>query len=690
MANDMMPEEYSEFLNDVMLEAGHTGEPQHACFFRIYAELAAENGDCVDLSYAPARKDGRDGYQLDGYAVDPERGELHLAICDFRPEAEIESLVQADINKLFKRVENFFTRSLSAEFIQNLEETSPAFEAAYTIREAANSIRRVRVIIFSNGRLASRKKGVDSKEVEGRAFTYNLLDFGRYVDISHSRSGSEPIEIDFTELDEEPLTCLKAHAAGEGYESYLIAMPGTLLAKIYGLYGARLLEQNVRTFLQARTKVNRGIINTIQQAPEMFFAYNNGLTATAAGITTGETSDGRLAITSIENLQIVNGGQTTASILYARDKHSADLSKVYVQVKLSVVDPEKVEEVVPKISRFANTQNRISEADFFSSHPFHVEMEKISRRLSAPAREGAFAATKWFYERARGQYKDQKAYGTAAARKKFEAEFPKDQVLLKTDIAKSVLSFEGAPHQVSQGAQKCFLSFAETIGKKWEESPDSFGEAYFKDVVAMTLVFRWTDRMVSRADWYIEDKGYKANIVTYTVAWLASRIEAGTMSIDLDRIWNEQEPGEELKAALEVIAPAVAKCIKDAPSSVKNISEYAKRPACWFAVQKLDIDLGVDLSRAAVDRSEAKERKKERRAAKKLDNDVEFDTQLIELVKHAAAIRELALSGQALSPKSDAALGKLMKGNLVLTKGEKNALKFLLKNLRDSGFEIPS
>ena len=125
-----------------------------------------------------------------------------------------------------------------------------------------------------------------AKEVDGRAFTYNLLDFTRYVDIRGSQNGSEPIEIDFSELGDEPLQCIQAHTGGGGYASYLIAMPGELLAKIYGLYGPRLLEQNVRTFLQARTKVNRGIIETISQTPEMFFAYNNGLTATASELNT--------------------------------------------------------------------------------------------------------------------------------------------------------------------------------------------------------------------------------------------------------------------------------------------------------------------------------------------------------------------------------------------------------------------
>src|SRR5262249_54769656 len=149
-------------------------------------------------------------------------------------------------------------------------------------------------------------------------------------------------------------------------------------------------------------KVNRGIIETASTEPEMFFAYNNGITATASKIEVISSSDGACGIKSISDLQIVNGGQTTASVLYAKDRSGADLDRVLVPMKLSVIERERIDETVPKISRFANTQNKISEADFFSSHGFHVKMEQISRRLVAPAKPGFLSGSKWFYERARG------------------------------------------------------------------------------------------------------------------------------------------------------------------------------------------------------------------------------------------------------------------------------------------------
>ena len=376
MSNDYLQAAYEEFWEDILLDALTTGELQATAFFYAYAHVAAENGDCGDLECSHVRKEGSHGYQIDGYALDVERRELVIAVSDFRSSDELQTLNLSNLGFLFRRGERFLENSLKSDFVSRLEETSADFQVAHLICENAQLIERVRFIVFSNARLVARKRQVETKRNGGRILSFSVLDFSRYVDIIESRSGSEPIDIDLAELNGQAIPCIRAFSGGDDYESYLIALPGTLVAEIYSMYGARLLEQNVRTFLQARTKVNRGIINTINDRPDMFFAYNNGLTATASGITTAQLPNGGLGLEGVSNLQIVNGGQTTASILYARDRNKADLSSVYLQMKLSVVKPEMLKDIVPRISRFANTQNRINEADFFASHPFHVEMEE--------------------------------------------------------------------------------------------------------------------------------------------------------------------------------------------------------------------------------------------------------------------------------------------------------------------------
>ena len=683
---------YDELWQNILLNAQTTGELQATAFFETFAAVAAENGDCCDLECSHARKEGPNGYQIDGYALDVERSEFVLAVSDFRSSDELQSLNLANLGVLFRRGERFFENSLKSDFVSRLEETSDDFQVAHLILANADFIKRVRFIVFSNARLVARKRQVETKKTGGRILNFSVLDFSRYVDIIESRTGSEPIDIDIGELNGRAIPCIKAFSGGDDYESYLVVLPGTLVAEIYSKYGARLLEQNVRTFLQARTKVNRGIINTISDRPDMFFAYNNGLTATASGIRTAPLPDGGLGLAEVSNLQIVNGGQTTASILYARERNSSDLSSVYVQMKLSVVKPGMVEDAVPKISRFANTQNRISEADFFASHPFHLEMEKVSRRLTAPPKDGALHGSRWFYERARGQYKDEQGYMREGERKRFQLQYPKDQLVLKTDVSKYELTFECKPHLVSQGAQKAFLAFADEISNRWEKDAKQLGEGYFKDLISKAIVFRWTDRAIGASEWYRSDRGYKAQIVTYTVAWVVSQVRQELDSeIDLRRIWSRQAVPEALAQALSAAAPLVAAVIKDAPESVRNISEYAKHQGCWRAVQnKVSMTLPADIGSCLIDRDDRKQIRKDDRSDKRIVDEIELDMLLLNLIPHLDDIRKAADRNSLLSPSGDRAMNKLSSGRVNLTKSEKKAMREMLIRLDDVGVELPS
>jgi len=688
-----LEEAFDRFWEDLMFEAEASAEPQAAVFFQLYGKLAAENGDCIDLTYAPARNDGRGGYQVDGFAMDRDRGDLFLAISDFRSERELQTLNAAHVDALFDRVRRFCELAVNASFIQAVDETSPSFQAAWPIYDGRSHIKRIRVVAFSNARLSTRRKPEMTGEVLGVPFVCSVLDFARYASILGAKGGAEPIEIDVTSVNGSPLPCLPAHSIDGEHTSYLVAVPGAFLAEIYGLYGAKLLEQNVRTFLQARTKVNTGIIRTLETAPEMFFAYNNGLTATAAGITTASLPGGGLGISSIDNLQIVNGGQTTASILYANDSQRkdrrADLSRVFVQMKLSVVNPDRLEEVVPLISRFANTQNKISEADFFSSHPIHLVLERISRKHFAPPKAGSLSGSKWFYERARGQYRDQLAYGSQGERKKFELEFPRDQFIDKTDLAKFEVTFECRPHVVSRGAQKCFLDYAEKIGKEWEASEARFDEHWFRNIVAEAIIFRGVDKLVARSDWYQQDRGYKAQIVTYSIAWLVRHIRDRGQEIDLDVIWRRQELPVEIASAIAQIAPQVAVSIKDAPPAMKNVGEYCKQQTCWMAVAASRYVFDDQLDGLLIDHDEAEQLRKTALAARKVNQDIDFDQVLVAMLTDTQPYLSFARSHRLLTPKSDAAIKRLTRGDIRLPASERNALKYMVEKMAKAGFELP-
>lgn len=685
-----LQQEFEVLREDILLEAEARGVFQQEAFFELYAASASDNGDTIDLEYAHSHKEGgRRPYRIDGYGFDTDRGTLYLAICDYRDGTKLESINNDRLTSAFKQASAFFENACSSAFINSIEETSPAFAAAYPIYSARELIKRVRIILFSNARLATKRPPQLGEQIGRLPIIYSVLDATRYFEIQKSFQRPESIEVNIAEIAGEPIACLKASTNTEEHQSYLLAIPGPVLAEVYGLYGARLLEQNVRTYLQAKTKVNKGILETIKKTPEMFFAYNNGLTATASAVKVEMLEDGQLGIAAIHNLQIVNGGQTTASILYAKDVANSPLDRVYVQMKLSVVPSAHIEQVVPKISRYANTQNRISEADFFSSHPFHLQMERHSRTITAPPQNGAMTGDKWFYERARGQYRDGTAYASVAEKRKFQLEFPKDKLIEKTDLAKYFLSFERKPYIVSRGAQKAFMAFADQIAKAWKSAPTEFNELWYRNACAMGLVFRWTDKHVASSEWYKDDRGYKSQTVAYTLSWITEEIDRlGKASLNWGQIWNTQSVPDELQELIISLAPQIAVAIRNTSANVRNVGEYCKLESCWQNIRTSEFKVQAIPNHLVLDASEMTQEKKEGKSSARIDSEIDFDILLHTLVPKAEIIRRTAEQHTLLSPKADRALQKIGSGNLSLTRPDRNAVKLLVKRMAGEGMPV--
>lgn len=407
-------------------------------------------------------------------------------------------------------------------------------------------------------------------------------------------------------------------------------MPGEILAALYGKHGARLLEQNVRSFLQARGKVNKGIRTTILNEPGMFFAYNNGITATAQEVEMEQGADG-LEIVRIKDLQIVNGGQTTASLFHTKRRDKAALNGVFVQMKLSVISPEDSDIVVPRISEYANTQNRVNAADFFSNHPFHVRMEEFSRRIWAPAHSGAQRETKWFYERARGQYADAQSKLTPGEQKRFKAEYPKPQMFTKTDIAKFENIWDDHPKWVNLGAQKNFARYASRTGKVWMQNQDGYNELYFRRVVARAIIFRWTEKMVSGEPWY--NGGYRANIVAYAIAAINLLSKQADKVVDFQKCWNIQEVDEELGEALRKAAKFINDDISQPPQGISNISEWCKKDSCWDRIQgkidQLESDMSLTFFKNLVGADKQKAEQQQAKKTQQIDDGIDAQRKVL-------------------------------------------------------------
>lgn len=644
------PEFFHDFRQELMAGAEAHGTFQLSEFMEAFSTELIETGfiEGFELCHYRAQR----GMRVDGYWFNDE-GALDLFVADFDSRDELQSLTQTDVNAAFKRVESFFEASLSKRLFDDLDETTPEYGLSRQISDRKALIRKVNFFLVSERALSDRIQSIEGRQVSYIEATYHIWDISRLQRQHSSRGHKEALDIDFKEEFGSGLNSLPAHLGSGAYQSYLIVMPGEVLATLYGKHGARLLEQNVRSFLQARGKVNKGIRTTILNEPEMFFAYNNGITATAQKVEVEQGNAG-LEIVRIIDLQIVNGGQTTASLFHTKRRDKASLDGVFVQMKLSVISPEDSEIVVPRISEYANTQNRVNAADFFSNHPFHVRMEEFSRRIWAPAHSGATRETKWFYERARGQYADALSKLSPGEQKSFKAWFPKPQMFTKTDIAKFENVWDDHPKWVNLGAQKNFARYAARIGKTWTKSQDSFNELYFRRAIARAIIFRWTEKTVSGEPWY--NGGYRANIVAYAIASINELCKRADKVVNFQRCWNTQEVYEELAEALRKAAKFVNDDISNPPHGISNISEWCKKDLCWERIQgridQLESNISSSFFRTLIGADEQNAENKQAKKTQQIDDGIDAQRKVLEVpAQKWSIIRQVGIEKRFLSEK---------------------------------------
>lgn len=470
----------AEFFDDLRAEISAGGEALgvdlRTQFVSVFGEELSASGFVEELQPCIYRAT-QGGMEVDGYWYDEEENILSLFIADYKTRKKIETLTKTEMTAIFKRLSNFFEQSWRGKLADKLEISSDEWALAKLIERVFPSLLKVNLVIISERIISERIKDIEQESINGIPVYFHLWDLSRLYLQSLAGGQREAIELDFSEaFDGNPgRPCLPARVDGDALESYLAVVPGKLLAELYEKYGSRLLEQNVRAFLQARGNVNKGIRRTILNEPDMFFVYNNGLVATAKKIGVISNESGKF-IRNVTDLQIVNGGQTTASLFHTKRKDKTSLDKIFVQMKLTIIDDQRSEEVVGFIAEYANTQNKINAADFFSNSPFNMRMEEFSRRILAPAKPGLPRATKWFYERTRGQYAEAMAKLSKIEKNKFQALYPKRQMFTKEDLAKYEHIWTGFPYLVSRGRQKNYKPFVEKVDREWKQSESDFNE----------------------------------------------------------------------------------------------------------------------------------------------------------------------------------------------------------------------
>lgn len=535
--------------------------------------------------------------KINGYGIPEEDSRLDVFTTIYLGLADqVPTVNTSDVNTAFRKLERFVGKARDGLY-EHLDPASDMYLMAEHIHHTRDQIDRVCFYIFTNALLAQRKKKERKPDVFGLEASYEVWDLERLRRLRESGTSYESLIVDFRSQPGGGLPCVVLGKDRAEFQTCVTLFPGQLLADLYDENGARLLELNVRSYLQARRKVNAGILKTLRECPEDFMAYNNGITVVAEEIVFGELLDGTQGILELRGMQIVNGGQTTASIHRAAKDFKADLSHVFVQGKVTVVSPDRFQEVVPLISRFSNSQNKVTESDLSANHPFHVGVERVSRREWTPDQQSM-----WFYERARGSYQTAKAReGTTPARKrKFEQRYPSRQRFSKEDLARFENTWKGLPHIVSRGGQKSFVHFMQELGaydETWEPTPEMY-----RHFIAKGILYRKMQRIV-RVDPSIT--AYQIHVVTYTVALLADKT---ARRVDLDTIWQMQKIPDPISELLASWAPVVFVRLPDlANREGRHIQESFKRVACWEYMRTLDLSVPNSLESVLVDVVQNKE-----------------------------------------------------------------------------------
>jgi hypothetical protein len=518
--------------------------------------------------------------KINGYAIGDDAQDeegIDLFVSAYKGLTQVTRVPNEELSKAAAQAARFFAGAIGNLYAK-LDPAKANYEMAKRIHDAGPKLKRARLFILTDGLSELAKKKSETVSIKGFDIPLRIefWDIERMSRVVGSGAPQTDIEVDVVAMNGAPIPCVTAPVREDEYQSYVMIVPGALLFKLYDEHGSALLQRNVRSFLQAKGKVNRGIRDSLKQQPGLFLAYNNGISLTADQVTLDESG---LAVTRIRGLQIVNGGQTTASIHRAGKVDKYDLSRVFVQAKLTVVKPELIDALAPKIAEYANTQNPIQMADFSANDPFHIEFERLSKMTWAPD-----GHAKWFYERTRGQYfveLSRLGKGTAAERR-FKEATPKQRQLTKMDVAKFLTAWEQLPHLVSLGGQKNFVLFTqkmrETKAKSWK--PD---ERFFKDTIAKAILFKETAKLIAKTP-YSE---WKSQFSAYVVAALA--LHSGGQ-LDLSYIWQHQRISRALEDLISQWIELIGKEIVDtAAAQARGPSEWSKRPDCWKRIQQLDL-----------------------------------------------------------------------------------------------------
>lgn len=527
---------------------------------------------------------GRTAIKISGYAFSEEADQLDLFVANYKGAEELEEISKKELLASVKQCLQFLWGSVEGKLSEVLEKSSDAHVLACLLRDSFSSIDQIRIYVITDR--VSKIKNFEQKTIYEKTVKLEVMDIERLYRHTVAGKPRDEIVVDMKEVCGANLPCFYVPKGEADYAYALTAFPGKALYHLYDEYGDRLLEANVRSYLSARRKVNKGIQYTLKKDPEHFMAYNNGLVVVVDRMILENIENGYIGISWLKGLQIVNGGQTTASIYFTKKKNkNTQLEKVFVPVKIISLENEnsqekefyEEEELISRISLYANSQNAIKSDDLTANRAFHRTIERIVSSLYCPD-----GISQWFYERTAGSYEVLLARKgtTPASLKALKKRFPSSRKISKTDLAKFYNAWACKPEIVALGAQKNFLSFIADIDNLEEKEGFEPDLQWVKECIAKTILFKNADRIV-----YSMKTSSKINVTTHLVSLLANQLKENNITMNFEKIWQLQDLSSQLKSLLEQWAPEVYRRMLIGGKD-KLLSEWAKNPQCWKDVQK--------------------------------------------------------------------------------------------------------
>lgn len=549
--------------------------------------------------------DKNDNLKLNAYSVNDSGERLQLFIVDestIDETSEAEELLvsqRIDYDKQFKRVDRMIKKAFNGQLFNSIQDSDKAKVLASKLEssEGFNEYDVIEVFLISltvtisyQGKTPQPKSIYFKDEKITRVFKNNeqdskkeiliqkkLIDLNFLFNVMVSRGHREVLTIDFEKTFNYNIEAIKA-AENESFASYLCVLKADVIADLYRQYGSRLLEKNVRSFLDFRG-VNRGIKETIRKEPSKFIAYNNGLTITATSVKTYEKKR-KLYIESLTDFQIVNGGQTTATIYFSK-KEGLDVSEVNVMAKINVAKQTSVkelEQLIDNISKFSNAQSKVSNVDLRSRNPQLIKLKTLSESVLTPS------SYKWFFERSKGEFSTmlRKAGNNKTRVKK---EFPNERKFTKEQMAKYYSAWGYEPYMVKKGGERIFRHFIEQLSPDENTGiqPPEVNRLYYEDIISKIILFRKMEKLHGAGKKAIGQ--IRSAVIPYSLSVLHQYTDMAGHNFDMSKIWRQEGLEEDLEKFLYDLMFLMNDLIKQYSLS-DDYGEYSKKSELWESIKK--------------------------------------------------------------------------------------------------------